>query len=78
MPATSAPTLDLSDIQATVLRSRPSPYKGKYVGLRIDDVRIAFTFAGLKALGLPRASLDSFPSEFREPPQPQALGLATR
>jgi hypothetical protein len=27
---------------------------------------IAFTFGGLRALGLPQASLDSFPQEFRE------------
>src|SRR5262249_16427824 len=27
---------------------------------------IAFTFEGLKALGLPQASLDSFPIEFRQ------------
>jgi len=27
---------------------------------------IAFTFEGLKALGVPRASLDSFPIEFRQ------------
>ncbi len=29
--------LDLCDIQATVLRSRPSPYRGEYVGLKIED-----------------------------------------
>jgi deferrochelatase/peroxidase EfeB len=92
-------TLELADIQATVLRPRPSPYKGEYVGLKItnsaqgkemlrrllphvapaDDwwkpslpawLGIAFTFAGLKALGLPQASLDSFPQEFREGMRP--------
>ena len=31
------PTLEISDIQATVLRPRPSPYKGEYVVLRIDE-----------------------------------------
>jgi hypothetical protein len=31
------PTLEMSDIQATVLRPRPSPYKGEYVVLRIDE-----------------------------------------
>jgi hypothetical protein len=31
------PALDVSDIQATVLRPRPSPYVGEYVVLRIDD-----------------------------------------
>src|SRR6202041_2646106 len=32
---------------------------------------IAFTYQGLKALGVPQASLDSFPKEFRE-------GMASR
>jgi Dyp-type peroxidase family len=92
--------LELADIQATVLRSRPSPYKGEYVGLRIEDAAqgremlrrllphvapadewwkpslpawlgIAFTYEGLKALGIPQASLDSFPPEFR-------AGMASR
>src|SRR5258708_4498211 len=31
------PTLEVSDIQATVLRPRPSPYKGEYLIVRIDD-----------------------------------------
>ena len=31
------PTIEVSDIQATVLRPRPSPYKGEYVVLRIDE-----------------------------------------
>jgi Dyp-type peroxidase family len=95
MPVTDAPTLDVRDIQATVLRPRPHPYKGQYVGLRIDDAAqgremlhrllphvapadewwqpslpgwlgIAFTYEGLRALGVPQASLDSFPEEFRE------------
>jgi hypothetical protein len=86
--------LDISDIQAT-LRPRPSPYRGEYVVLRIDDVGqgremlrriiphvapaddwwvpslpgwlgIVFTYNGLKALGLPQESLDSFPAKFRE------------
>src|ERR1700724_1177472 len=87
--------LEVSDIQATVLRPRPSPYRGQYVVLRIDDAAqgremlrrilphvapaadwwapalpgwlgIAFTYEGLKALGVPETSLESFPSEFRE------------
>ncbi|MDM0071768.1 Dyp-type peroxidase [Variovorax sp. J31P207] len=95
MSATDPPTLEVSDIQATVLRPRPSPYKGEYVILRIDDAAqgremlrriiphvapaddwwvptlagwlgIAFTYQGLRALGVPQASLDSFPQEFRE------------
>jgi Dyp-type peroxidase family len=91
---TDVPVLEVSDIQATVLRPRPSPYRGEYVVLRIDDaaqgremlrrlipnvatsdgwwlptlpgwVGIAFTYGGLKAIGVPQASLDSFPEEFR-------------
>src|ERR1700681_2023073 len=87
--------VEVSDIQATVLRPRPSPYKGEYVILRIDDsaqgrqmlrsiiphvapanewwsptlpgwLGIAFTYEGLKALGVPQSLLDSFPHEFRE------------
>lgn len=93
-------SLELSDIQATVLRSRPAPYKGEYIGLKIQDasqgremlrrliphvapaaewwtpsipawIGIAFTFEGLKAFGVPKTSLDSFPEEFRE-------GMASR
>ena len=87
--------LEVGDIQATVLRPRPSPYKGEYVILRIDDAKqgremlrrliphvapavdwwvptlpgwlgIAFTYQGLKALGVPQTSLNTFPQEFRE------------
>jgi Dyp-type peroxidase family len=95
MSKTTSPVLDVGDIQATVLRPRPSPYKGQYVLLRIDDAAqgremlrriiphvapaeewwvpsvpawfgVSFTFSGLKALGLPQESLDSFPEEFRQ------------
>jgi Dyp-type peroxidase family len=86
--------LDLEDIQAGALQSRPTPYAGVYLGLRIDDrqqgrellrrliplldsvadfhpeqqvsIGVALTFAGLGALGVPAASLASFPPEFRE------------
>src|ERR1700723_3198888 len=37
MPTATPPTIEVSDIQATVLRPRPSPYKGEYVVLRIDE-----------------------------------------
>ena len=37
--STHAPTLDLHEIQATVLRLRPAPYFGSHVALRINDVR---------------------------------------
>jgi len=95
MQTKNIPKIEVSDIQATVLRPRPSPYKGEYVVLRIDDavqgremlsrilphvapavdwwaptlpgwLGIAFTYHGLKALGVSEASLESFPSEFRE------------
>jgi len=33
----SVPKLEVSDIQATVLRPRPSPRKGEYVILRINE-----------------------------------------
>ena len=35
--STRAPTLDLHEIQATVLRQRPAPYFGTHVLLRVDD-----------------------------------------
>lgn len=95
MPAAGVSHLEVSDIQATILRPRPRPYKGEYVILRIDEAAqgremlrrliphvapaddwwvpslpgwlgIAFSYQGLKALGLPQASLESFPKEFRE------------
>src|SRR5499427_1343542 len=95
MPTIQVPEVEASDIQATVLRPRPSPYRGEYVILRVDDAAqgremvrrmilhvapadewwvpslpgwlgIAFTYAGLKALGVPQASLDSFPIEFKQ------------
>src|SRR5215510_8666686 len=34
-----APTLDLHEIQATVLRGRPAPYFGAHVLLRVDEAR---------------------------------------
>ena len=34
-----APTLELQEIQATVLRHRPAPYFGTHVLLRVDDAR---------------------------------------
>ena len=93
--STRSPSLETSDIQATVLRPRPKPYCGEYVILRIGNAEqgremlrrviphvapadewwvpslpgwlgIAFTFEGLKALGVPQASLDSFPPEFQQ------------
>src|SRR4030095_13414606 len=35
--STRSPTLETSDIQATVLRPRPKPYCGEYVILRIGN-----------------------------------------
>src|SRR5690242_3946022 len=37
--AARAPTLDLQEIQATVLRPRPAPYFGTHVLLRIDNAQ---------------------------------------
>jgi Dyp-type peroxidase family len=37
--STHAPTVDLNEIQATVLRPRPAPYFGTHVLLRVDDAR---------------------------------------
>src|SRR5262245_53199873 len=42
--STAAPTLDLHEIQATVLRPRPAPYFGTHVLLRIDDARAGREF----------------------------------
>ena len=96
MPITSVPLLEVSDIQATILRPRPRPYKGEYVILRVDDAAqgremlrriiphvapaddwwapnsFPAGWASLspmrvsRRLGVPQASLDSFPQEFRE------------
>lgn len=49
-----APTLDLHEIQATVLRQRPAPYFGSHVFLRIDDAQ-----AGRKFLRLLTPYVDS-------------------
>ena len=95
----SVPTLELHEIQATVLRPRPAPYFGTHVLLRVDDPKagraflrriipyvdsatgwriaanawmdIAISYAGLKALGVPEESLQSFPETFR-------VGMAAR
>lgn len=87
-------TLELSDIQALILRSRPEPYVGIHAMLHIDDAAggrdlltriaahipsaenwtddrdawmgMAISYAGLQALGVPEASLASFPLPFRQ------------
>lgn len=87
-------TIELEEIQALILRSRPVPYFGTNVLLHINNpgagremiskilplvtsakdwhqaddatATVAFTFEGLKALGLPQDSLDSFPDSFKE------------
>ena len=41
-----APTLDLHEIQATVLRPRPAPYFGTHVLLRVDDAQAGRKFLG--------------------------------
>src|SRR4029450_5782252 len=40
----SAPTLELHEIQATVLRPRPAPYFGTHVLFRIDDAQAGRAF----------------------------------
>ena len=37
MLATAVAMLEISDVQAIVLRPHPSPYRGEYVILRVDD-----------------------------------------
>jgi hypothetical protein len=39
-----APTLDLHEIQATILRPRPAPYFGAHVLLRVDDAQAGREF----------------------------------
>src|SRR5215470_6508104 len=38
-PSARAPMLELSEVQATVLRPRPAPYVGTHVLLRVDDAQ---------------------------------------
>src|SRR5262245_63865409 len=40
----STPTLELHEIQATVLRPRPAPYFGTHVLLRVDDAQAGRAF----------------------------------
>jgi Dyp-type peroxidase family len=90
---TSTTVLEFNDVQAGVLRPRPSPYVGTYLLFTVSSpqdgrallartlpmirsaaepggqdgaltVSVALTFQGLKALGVPAASLDSFAPEF--------------
>ena len=42
--STRAPTLELHEIQATVLRPRPAPYFGTHVLLRIEDAQAGRAF----------------------------------
>src|SRR5262245_37687202 len=39
-PSPGVPTIDLHEIQATVLRQRPAPYFGMHILLRVDDARV--------------------------------------
>jgi Dyp-type peroxidase family len=85
--------LELSEIQATILRYRPHPYMGTHIAVRIDNpadgsaflkrlaphiasaadwhdslqtwIAVGISYAGLSRLGLPEASLMSFPEAFR-------------
>jgi hypothetical protein len=42
--STRAPTLELHEIQATVLRPRPAPYFGTHVLLRVNDAQAGRAF----------------------------------
>jgi Dyp-type peroxidase family len=42
--STHSPTVDLNEIQATVLRPRPAPYFGTHVILRVDDAQAGRAF----------------------------------
>lgn len=42
--STHAPMVDLSDIQATILRPRPAPYFGTHVLLRVNDAQAGRAF----------------------------------
>lgn len=87
-------TLNLDDIQALILRSRPEPYVGIHALLHVEQaaggrdllrrlaphvstasgwteeldtwIGVAISHEGLKALGLPPSSLESFPLSFRQ------------
>ncbi len=97
------PALELDDIQAGVLRPRPTPYAATYILFRVDDrkagrdmagrlakavssaadakgaagtsVSAAISYAGMKALGVPQASLDSFAWEFQQGMAARATAL---
>ncbi|TPK92368.1 peroxidase [Mesorhizobium sp. B2-4-17] len=43
-PPAHVPTLDLHEIQATVLRQRPAPYFGMHILLRVDDAAAGRAF----------------------------------
>jgi len=95
MTTNASIALELNDIQAGVLRPRPTPYAGAYFLVRIDERRagrellrrlspaltsaadpvdpaklawlsLALSFQGLRALGVPQQSLESFPPEFQQ------------
>lgn len=96
-------TLQLDEIQALILRSRPEPYVGIHAMLHIDEAAggrallaqlakhipsaddwtddltawtgVAISHAGLKALGVPEASLNSFPGSFRDGMAARAAAL---
>src|ERR1041384_7163234 len=42
--STNGPTVDLSEIQATILRPRPAPYFGTHVLLRVDNAQAGRAF----------------------------------
>jgi Dyp-type peroxidase family len=69
MTATEGPALQLDQIQGIVLRSRPSPYVGMYILLRVDDPG-----AGRQLMGRLAELVDSA-AGWRQPALPALLNV---
>ncbi|MFI0806437.1 hypothetical protein [Streptomyces echinatus] len=70
MTTVDGPPLQLDDIQGIVLRTRPSPYVGTYILLRVDDPR-----AGRELMGRLAGLVDSA-ANWWQPPLPALLNVA--
>ncbi|WP_333772691.1 Dyp-type peroxidase [Streptomyces sp. IBSBF 3136] len=70
MTTVEGPPLQLDDIQGIVLRTRPSPYVGTYILLRVDDPR-----AGRELMGRLAGLVDSA-ADWWQPPLPALLNVA--
>ncbi|MBV9444369.1 MAG: peroxidase, partial [Streptosporangiaceae bacterium] len=69
MTAVEAPSLQLDEIQGIVLRTRPSPYVGTYILLRVDDPR-----AGRQLMGRLAELVDSA-ANWWQPTLPSLLNV---